>query len=120
MAAHGAEAEIVGYVPCEDELGDQSGRPIRNISPIPPAPTKKHRLEDQIGSSEEYEEILMGKCQPTTRLGVHLHRRMGRWIKLAIVGRSSRDKYCEDKYPRGNHDKRSKIDSAKQDLKDHT
>jgi hypothetical protein len=44
----------------------------------------------------------------------------GRWIKLAVVGYSSRDKYCEDKHPRGNLDKRSKINSAKQDLKDHT
>jgi hypothetical protein len=29
-------------------------------------------------------------------------------------------KYCKDKHPRDNHDKRSKIDLAKQDLKDHT
>jgi hypothetical protein len=34
--------------------------------------------------------------------------------------RSSRDKYCEDNNPHGDHEKKSKINPAKQDLKDHT
>jgi hypothetical protein len=34
--------------------------------------------------------------------------------------RSSRDKYCEDNPPCGNHEKRSINDLAKQDLNDHT
>jgi hypothetical protein len=33
-------------------------------------------------------------------------------------GRISRDKYCENNSPRGDQEKRSKIDMAKQDLKD--
>jgi hypothetical protein len=35
-------------------------------------------------------------------------------------GRSSRDKNCEDNPPRGNNEKRTKSDLAKQDLKVHT
>jgi hypothetical protein len=34
--------------------------------------------------------------------------------------RSSRDKYCEDNPPRGNQEKQSKTDLAKQDLEDRT
>jgi hypothetical protein len=31
----------------------------------------------------------------------------------------SRGKYCKDNTPRGDHEKKSNIDQAKQDLKDH-
>jgi hypothetical protein len=34
--------------------------------------------------------------------------------------RSNQDKYCKDNPPHDNHVKRSKIEQAKQDLKDHT
>jgi hypothetical protein len=96
-AQHGAEAEIVGYVLGEDELGDQSGRPIRKISPISPALTKKHGLEDRIGSSEEYEEILMGKWQPTTRLEPWRCRARREGFVFVVVRavEKARDRRCQ-------------------------
>jgi hypothetical protein len=42
------------------------------------------------------------------------------WSTLLASRESSQDRYCKEKPPHDNQQKSSKIDPAKQDLKDHT
>jgi hypothetical protein len=56
---------------------------------------------------------------PSARVPTQICQRKATEQHGRFGGRISRNKYCEDKHPRGNHGERFKIDQTKQDLKDH-